>query len=236
MLKSAHYMAYQSIKQLPEGERPRERLLKFGAHNLSNAQLLAIIIRTGGGNKSAIDLAIELLNSFGNLNTIENASLSELACFKGMGKAKVTQIKAAFQLGRRLLEEHHKEGPIFSTGYDVYAYYHRYFKNIKKEIFRCALLDAKNRLFKDCRISEGTLTNSLIHPRESFKDAIKESAASVIFVHNHPSGDTNPSIEDICITERLVNAGKIIGIAVLDHVIIGDDGYTSMFERGYIKK
>jgi DNA repair protein RadC len=229
-------MAYQSIKQWPEGERPRERLLKFGAHNLSDAQLLAIILRTGGGSKSALDLAIEMLNSFGTLDKIDHASLSEFASIKGIGKAKVAQIKAALELGRRLLEEHNQRGPVFSTGHDVYAYYRRLFKSLKKEVFRCAMLDAKNRVFRECRISEGTLTNSLIHPREAFRNAIKESAASVIFAHNHPSGDTTPSREDILITERLVNAGEIVGIKVLDHVIIGDEKYTSMFEKGYINK
>lgn len=236
MLKSADFMGYQSIKQWPKGERPRERLIKFGAHNLSDAQLLAIIIRTGGSGKSALDLAIEMLNSFGNLTKLKNASLSEFACFNGMGKAKVSQIKAALELGRRLFEEHQQKGPVFLTGHDVYTYYRLHFKSLKKEVFRCAMLDAKNRIFKDCRISEGTLTNSLIHPREAFKEAIKESAASVIFVHNHPSGDTSPSREDIVMTERLTKAGEIIGIKVLDHVIIGDDRYTSMLDKGYIKK
>jgi DNA repair protein RadC len=228
-------MGYQSIKKWPEGERPRERLLKYGAHNLSEAHLLAIILRTGGGGKSAIDLALEILNSFGDLKKIENAAPGEFAPFKGMGNAKIAQIKAAFELGKRLLEEPHGKGPVFSSGYDVYLYYHQRFKNIKKEVFRCSMLDAKNRIFKDYRISEGTLTNSLIHPREAFRDAIKESAASVIFVHNHPSGDPSPSREDILITERLVNAGELVGIKVLDHVIIGDEKYTSMMEKGYIK-
>jgi DNA repair protein RadC len=229
-------MGYQSIKQWPESERPRERLLKYGAHNLSDAQLLAIILRTGGGSKSALDLAIELINTFGNLKRIEVAALGEFASLKGMGDAKVAQIKAAFELGRRLLEEPHDRGPSFSSGYNVYIYYRKHFKNIHKEEFRCALLDAKNRLFRDCRVSEGTLTNSLIHPREAFRDAIKESAASVIFIHNHPSGDPNPSREDIVITERLARAGEIIGIKVLDHIIIGDDTYISMMEKGYIKR
>lgn len=235
MVKSLHLMGYQSIKKWPEGERPRERLLKHGAHNLSAAQLLAIILRTGGGGKSAIDLAIEILNSFGDLKNIENASLVEFTSFKGMGNAKVAQLKAAFELGKRMLEEPNEKGPVFSSGQDVYLYYTRRFKNLKKEVFHCAMLDAKNRIFKDCRVSEGTLTNSLIHPREAFRDAIKESAAFVIFVHNHPSGDTSPSREDISITDRLFNAGEIVGIKVLDHVIIGDGKYTSMMEKGYIK-
>jgi DNA repair protein RadC len=229
-------MGYQSIKEWPEGERPRERLLKYGARTLSDAQLMAILLRTGGGGKSAVDLAIEILHSFGSLKKIEHASPREFASLKGMGDVKVAQLKAAFELGRRLLDEPHEKGPTCSSGYDVYTYYRQRLRNLKKEVFRCAMLDAKNRIFQDSRISEGTLTNSLIHPREAFRDAIKESAVSVIFVHNHPSGDPGPSREDIMITERLVDAGEIVGIKVLDHVIIGDDTYTSMMEKGYIKK
>jgi DNA repair protein RadC len=229
-------MGYKSIKDWPEGERPRERLLRDGAHSLTVAQLLAIILGTGGGGRSALDLAIEVLNTFGELRKIEMASLIELTSVKGMGKAKVAQVKAAFELGRRLAEEPFIRGPAFSSGHDVYSYYHGRLKNLKKEIFYCLMLDAKNRILKDCRISEGTLTNSLIHPREAFKDAIKESAAAVIFVHNHPSGDPGPSREDILITERLVNVGDLIGIRVLDHIIVGDGKYTSMRETGYIKK
>jgi DNA repair protein RadC len=228
-------MGFKSIKDWPEGERPRERLLSHGVSNLTNAQLLAIILRTGGGGKSALDLAMEILDSFKELKNIESASLNEFISIKGMGKAKFTQLKAAFELGRRLNEEPNKKGPIFSSGSDVYTYFSPRFKNLKKEVFWCAMLDAKNRIIHDCRISEGTLTNSLIHPREAFREAIKESAASVIFVHNHPSGDPSPSKEDILITERLVSAGAIIGIKVLDHVILGYDKYTSMMEKGYIK-
>jgi DNA repair protein RadC len=228
-------MSYQSIKKWPEGERPRERLLKYGADSLSDAHLLAIILRTGGGGKSAIDLAIELLNSFRDLKGIENAAAREFASFKGVGNAKVAQLKSAFELGRRLLDEPRRSGPVFSSGHDVYTYYRQRLKDLKKEIFRCAMLDAKNRVFRDCRVSEGSLTNSLVHPREAFRDAIKEAAASVIFVHNHPSGDPSPSREDISITERLASVGEIVGIKVLDHVIIGDNKYISMMEKGYVK-
>ena len=229
-------MGYQSIREWPEGERPRERLLKWGAGSLSDAQLLAIMLRTGAGGRSAVDLAVEILSSFGNLKEIGNASLNELAAFKGVGSAKAAQMMAAFELGRRLLGETREKCPVFSSGKDVYLFYRHFFDNRKKEIFRSALLDAKNRMLRDCRVSEGTLTNSLIHPREAFRDAIKESAASVIFVHNHPSGDPTPSREDIAITERLVDVGEIVGIKVLDHVIIGDGKYTSMMEKGYMKK
>ncbi len=227
-------MGYQSIKKWPEGERPRERLLKYGADSLSDAQLLAIVLHTGGGGKSALDLAIEILTLFADLKGIENASHMEFKPFKGVGKAKVAQLKAAFELGRRLLEEPCEKGPAFSSGNDVYVYYRQRLGNLKKEVFRCAMLDAKDRIVRDTRVSEGTLTHSLIHPREAFRDAIKESAASVIFVHNHPSGDPSPSREDILITERLVEVGELIGIKVLDHVIIGYDKYTSMMEKGYI--
>ncbi len=228
-------MAYKSIKNWPEEERPRERLLKLGADNLSNAQLLAIILRTGGGGKSAIDLAMEMLDSFKNLKNIDSASIKEFAALKGIGSAKATQIKAAFELGRRLFRETDFKGPVFLSSQDVYSYYHPLVKDLKKEIMFCALLDAKNRIFKDCRISEGTLTNSLIHPREAFRNAIRESAASVIFVHNHPSGDPSPSREDISITERLVHTGEIVGIKVLDHIIIGHGKHISLMDNGYIK-
>jgi DNA repair protein RadC len=235
MLKSPILMGHKSIKDWPESERPRERLLRDGARSLSAAQLLAIMLRTGGEGRSALDLAMEILGTFGDLMKIETASLREFTNIKGMGKAKVAQLKAAFELGRRLMEEPFMRGPAFSSGHEVYSYYHSRFKNLKKEVFCCMLLDAKNRILKDCKVSEGTLTNSLIHPREAFKDAIKESAASVIFVHNHPSGDPSPSREDIQVTERLVNAGEVIGINVLDHIIMGDGKYTSMKEKGYIK-
>jgi len=229
-------MGYKSIKKWPEGERPRERLLKYGAHNLSDAQLLAIILRTGWGGKSAIDLAVEMLHAFGDLKRIESASPGEFVSFKGMGSAKIAQIKASFELSRRLLEKPNEKGPQCFSGNDVYLYYCQRFRNVNKEVFYCALLNAKNRIFRDNRISEGTLTNALIHPREAFREAIKESAASVIFIHNHPSGDPSPSREDILITERLVEAGDIVGIKVLDHVIIGDGQFASMMEKGYIKK
>ncbi|MBI4685412.1 MAG: DNA repair protein RadC [Nitrospirae bacterium] len=228
-------MAYKSIKDWPEDERPRERLLKSGAETLSGAQLLAIILRTGGGGKSAIDVAMEMLGTFKSLKKIENAPLKELTSVKGIGSAKAAQIKAAFELGRRLLRESDEKGPMFSSSRDVYSYYHPIVKDLKKEVLLCAMLDAKNRLLGDRRISEGTLTNSLIHPREAFSNAIREYAASVIFVHNHPSGDPTPSREDVSITERLIQTGEIIGIKVLDHVIIGQNKHVSLIDDGYIK-
>jgi DNA repair protein RadC len=228
---------YESIKKWPEEERPRERLLKFGAGGLSTAQLLAIILRSGNRDKSAIELAREVLMCFDGLKEVEDAAAAELSQIKGMGSAKVAQLKAAFELGRRLLQNQEDaalKNPSFKNGKEVYEYYRPKFYGMKKERFLCALLDTKNRVFKEIIVSEGTLTSSLVHPREVFRDAIKEAAASVMFVHNHPSGDPNPSRDDLSITERLVETGRVIGINVLDHIIISDGKYLSLLEKGYI--
>jgi DNA repair protein RadC len=227
-------MPDQKIKDWPENERPRERLIKYGAESLSDAQLLAIILRTGSGEKGVLGLSMALLDSFKTLRNIDAASISELSSMKGLGTAKIAQIKAAFELGKRLMGEPSDGKPVFSSSHSIYSYFAPRFKNLKKEFFIGVLLDAKNRLIRECKVSEGTLTNSLIHPREAFKEAVKESAASVIFVHNHPSGDPTPSRDDIVITERLKSAGDIIGISVLDHVIIGDGKYVSLKEKGVL--
>lgn len=230
-------MRDKSIKKWPLDKRPRERLLKFGAGGLSTAQLLAIILRTGDRNKSAIQLARELLVHFSSLREMEDAASAEYSNIKGMGNAKIAQLKAAFELGRRLLQSDEytiSKNPSFRKSKDVYDYYRSKFYGFKKERFLCVLLDTKNRVFKETVISEGTLTSSLVHPREVFRYAIKEAAASVLFVHNHPSGDPEPSADDINITRRLIETGKIVGIHVLDHVVIADGTYTSLMEKGYI--
>lgn len=227
-------MADPKIKDWPENERPRERLIKYGAESLSDAQLLAIILRTGGEGKSVLNLSIELMDKFKGFRNIDSAPIADLSSMKGIGKAKIAQLKAAFELGKRLMRESLGSNPLFSSSRLVYSYFSPLLKNVKKEIFLCALLDAKNRLVREVRVSEGTLTNSPIHPREAFREAIRESAASVIFVHNHPSGDPEPSRDDIAITEKLKATGEIIGIAVLDHVIIGDGKYVSLKEKGIL--
>ncbi len=230
-------MEYKSIKKWPEDERPRERLFRFGANGLSTAQLLAIILSTGGKNKSALELARELLMRFSSVKEIEDASAAEFSKIKGMGSAKIAQLKAAFELGRRLLQsgaDNVLQMPSFKNSKRVYDYYRPKFYGLKKERFLCAMLDAKNRVFKEAIVSDGTLTSSLVHPREVFRYAIKEAAASVLFVHNHPSGDPSPSKDDIVITERLVETGKIVGINVLDHIIVSDGKYVSLMEKGYL--
>ncbi len=227
-------MSDPKVKHWPENERPRERLIKYGAESLSDAQLLAIILRTGSSKKGVISLAMSLLDKYKTLKNIDTASIKELSLIDGLGIAKIAQIKAAFELGKRLMSESDHDRPIFSSSNAVYSYFAPRFKNLKKELFISILLDVKNRLIREFKVSEGTLTNSLIHPREAFKEAVKESAASVIFVHNHPSGDPTPSRDDITITERLKSAGEIIGISVLDHVIIGDGKYISLKEKGIL--
>ncbi|HTZ17970.1 MAG TPA: DNA repair protein RadC [Dissulfurispiraceae bacterium] len=222
------------VNEWPEDERPRERLLKRGPEALSNAQLLAIILRTGNGDKGVMDLAIEFIDHFKDLRSIDCASVADLASIKGVGTAKIAQIKAAFELGKRLMAESHDGSPLFSSSSAVHSFFAPRFKNLKKELFLCLLLDTKNRLIKEVRISEGTLTNSLIHPREAFREAVKESAASVIFVHNHPSGDPAPSRDDISVTERLKQAGELVGISVLDHIIVGDGSFVSLKEKGIL--
>jgi len=230
-------MKCKSIKNWPEEERPRERLLMLGASGLSTAQLLAIILRTGNKDKSALDLARELLMRFESLKKIEDASVAEFSKTKGLGSAKIAQIKAALELGRRFLKNDANklsQMPSFKNSTEVYDYYSPKFYNLKKERFLCAMLDAKNRVFKETVVSDGILTSSLVHPREVFRPAIKEAAASVLFIHNHPSGDPAPSKDDIDITERLVKTGELVGIKVLDHVIIGNGKYLSLMDKGYI--
>lgn len=228
-------MRYRGIKNWPEDERPRERLLRYGAEELSLAQLMAVILRTGGKNKTALELSREILNTFGGLRDIEDASMSELSSIAGMGPAKIAQLRSAFELGRRLIMSEtgrRSSFPHFRDSRHVYEHYMPVFAGLKKERFLCALLDSKNRVFRETVVSEGTLTASLVHPREVFRNAIKEAAASVIFVHNHPSGDPSPSADDLDITRRLMETGRIVGIRVLDHVIIGDGSYCSVMENG----
>jgi len=225
----------QSIKDWPEDERPRERLLRYGPEILSNAQILSIILRTGSDDGTAMDLARALLQRFGSLRGLESAGLAELCSVKGIGPAKAAQIKAAFTLSKRLRGEPSDPKDPFRTSEDVYRFYSARIDGLKKEIFICVLLDGKNRPFKDITISEGTITSSPVHPREVFGPAIREAAVGVLFVHNHPSGDPTPSREDIEITKRLVKTGEMVGIKVLDHIIIGNNGsYLSFLDKGLL--
>ncbi|MCK5381602.1 MAG: DNA repair protein RadC [Candidatus Latescibacteria bacterium] len=224
----------ESIKTWPEDERPRERLIKHGAGALSDAQLLAIVLRSGdaGSKRSAVDLARTLLGHFGGFRALDRAPVSELCEVKGIGPAKATEVMAALEIGKRFAREGKGPRTMIRTSSDVARFYFPTMRDLKKEVFKCVLLDGKNRMMKDVTISEGSLSVSVVHPREVFNPVVRESAAAVLFVHNHPSGDPTPSEEDIEVTKQLVEAGKILGIRVLDHVIIGDGRSVSFVELG----
>jgi DNA repair protein RadC len=221
------------VKDWPENERPRERLMAYGPASLSEAQLLAIVIRSGRSGRTAVDLGRDLLEHFGSLAGVEQAAIKEICMVKGIGPAKAVEIKAAIELGRRY-QKPSIAGASFCSSLDVAGYYRPRMKDLKQETFRCALLDTKNKIIREEMISIGSLSASLVHPRDSFKSAIRESAAAVIFIHNHPSGDVKPSQEDILLTRRLVQAGEVLGIQVLDHIIIGDGSYFSFKDQGLV--
>jgi DNA repair protein RadC len=224
------------IKDWPEGDRPREKLLARGAEALSEAELLALILRTGdaASKTSAVDQGRLLLNRFSDLPQLARATTSELCSLSGIGPAKAAELQAVFELARRLSANNMQCGAIYSSAEAVFQRYRNHFLNHKKEVFLALLLDAKNRFIRDIRISEGSLTASIVHPREVFSAVVRDSAAAVLFVHNHPSGDPTPSNEDIAITKRLNEAGSILGVRVLDHIIIGRDQYISLADMGHM--
>lgn len=217
------------IKDISKENRPRERLEKNGVHVLSDAELLAIIFKTGNKEENAIVMSDRLITKYG-LGKLNELSLKELQEIKGIGPAKSMQIKALFEFNKRHSLAKRDGEPIKSAR-DVFEYASQRLTTNQQENFMILLLDSKNRIVKDEVISIGTLNASIIHPREVFKSAIRESANSIILVHNHPSGDPEPSIEDEQITEKLFEAGEILNIKVLDHVIIGKDKFWSFKEK-----
>lgn len=224
-----------SIKDWPEDERPREKLLKSGPDTLTNAELIALVIGTGiktkHGSYSAIDISKNLIQIYGTLNNLANISADEMAASEGMGKAKAAKVIAAVELGRRILSQKNGNNIKFRCSEEVANYYIPLMKDLKKEQFKVILLDVKNKIIKDILVSQGSLTSSIVHPREVLRPAIQSSAASVIFVHNHPSGDPEPSTDDIEITNRLCKSCSIIGINMLDHIIVAENGYYSFRQK-----
>jgi len=222
-----------TIHDLPVPERPRERLQKFGAESLSAQEILALILGRGIAGESVMVTAQRLLSQFGSLKGIAGASVEELSQVKGIGLAKASQIKAASELANRLEGySEASEKPLLKTPEDVANLVRRRLKGKKKEHFLAILLDTRSRLIKVSEISVGSLDASIVHPREAFREVISASAASVIFVHNHPSGDPTASEDDIKLTKRLAEAGELMGIEVLDHIIIGDKKYLSLKREG----
>lgn len=224
-----------TIKQLPLDERPREKLYEKGPKELSNTELLAIIIRTGNRKESAIDLARKVLDLDGDgLEFLKDSTLEELIQVQGIGKCKAAQLLAAVELGKRIGSSDVVKPKKITSPRDVSDYMMKEMKGYKKEFFKTIMLDTKNNIICYEDISVGSLNSSIVHPREVFNRAIKRSSASIILVHNHPSGDPTPSKEDINITRRLVEAGQIIGIRVLDHIIVGNKRYVSLKEEEII--
>lgn len=222
------------IKELPADERPREKMKERGAQALGNSELLAILLRTGNFQESALRIAENLLDRQGGLAGFGNATMEEFEQVKGVGEAKAITVMAAIELGRRVTTLAPTERVIIRTPDDVAALLMPRFRYETKESFIAILLSTKNHVLKTPVISVGSLNASIVHPRELFREAINASAATVILAHNHPSGDPAPSPEDVSLTRKLVEAGKLLDIPVLDHIILGDGKYISFKEKGIL--
>ena len=214
------------IKEIALDQRPRERLKTKGIDSLSDAELLAIILQHGSFGENVIDLSHRLISTF-SLNRLNSLSLSELMRIKGIGLAKAAKIVAAFELSKRVNSGRICE-KVISNASNIADHYIEKLKDKKKEYFIAVFLDSKNKIIKDEIISIGTLNSSLVHPREVFKEAIKNSANSIILVHNHPSGDCEASDEDLVITKKMKEAGEVVGIKILDHLIMGKEDHHSL--------
>ena len=220
----------EKIRYSVKDEFPREKMLKDGVKSLSNAELIAVLLRTGSKNKSVMELADELLKVDNEgIRFLKSASIEELCEIDGIGVSKASLIKVALELGVRIAESEVVRYQV-KNPWDIYKYYMESMRYLKEEIFKTVLLNTKNEIITDIDVSHGTLNSSLVHPREVFKNAIKKSANKIILIHNHPSGNVEPSTEDINITNRLIECGKIIGIEIIDHIIIGDGIYFSFKE------
>lgn len=221
-----------TMHELPNTERPRERLIHFGASVLSTTELLAIQLRAGTRERSALGLAEQVLTQCEGLRGVATASLEDLEKIKGIGPVKAVEILASVELGKRLVALAPEERPCIRGPQDVANLLMPEMRDLKKEYLKSLLLDSKNRVMKIQTVSIGILDSSLVHPREVFKDAIVASSAAIIVAHNHPSGDPTPSPEDKRITQRLHEAGQLIGIDLLDHIVIGDNRWVSLKQIG----
>ncbi|AZK48971.1 RadC family protein [Paenibacillus lentus] len=220
------------LRDLPSEERPRERMMQYGAGSLSHAELLAILFRTGTRDESAVHLAHRVLSSIGGIRNLVDISLDELVKLRGIGPAKALQLKAGIELGQRLAKARLPEAQVIRSPRDAADILMEQLRYLQKEHFVCLFLNTKNHIIAQETLSIGSLNSSIVHPREVFRAAIKCSSASVVCAHNHPSGDPTPSPEDIRMTERLCEAGEIVGIDVLDHIVIGDGEFISLKEQG----
>jgi DNA repair protein RadC len=212
-------------------ETPRERILRLGADALSDDELLSLVLGRDG-RRSAIDVARKLLLDYGSLRRLATRAPRELAEGAGIDDKEATRLAALFGLSRRLMGERLRQGMLFANPRQIFDHYHGVLRDKKREMFLVVLLDARHRVLGEEIVSEGSLTTSIVHPREVFLPAVRESAGAMVLVHNHPSGDPRPSDEDVAVTRRLVHAAELLGIRVLDHVIVGDGVYSSFKETG----
>ncbi len=222
------------IKDLPENERPRERLERYGAEALACHELLAILLHTGTSRMSAIEIAENIFREIRDPSGLRDKTIHELAAFRGVGKAKAITILAALELGKRALQET-REFPKIVSSEDVFRLVHDDLSDLKQEVLLALYLDLKNRLIAKKTIFIGGLNQSLVHPREVFKYAVKYSAYAVLLVHNHPSGDPEPSRQDLEVTDILRKAGELMQIPLVDHIVVGKDRYRSINEYGQKK-
>jgi DNA repair protein RadC len=223
------------IKKWPQEERPREKLANLGPQSLSSAELLAILLSNGTANLNALDIGKELLKKFDSIGNLSQATLQELREIEGIGPAKAITLQAAFQLSKNIQREIAEDKVTYIRNpADVAKIFIPQLGQLKQEVFAIALLDSSGKYMFSRNITRGIINASLIHPREVFRLAIKEAATAVILAHNHPSGQLKPSNEDLAITRQLVDAGKLIGIPVKDHLIIAGNGFLSLNEEGYI--
>lgn len=223
------------IKSLPQDERPVEKSLSYGMDSLSNAELLAILIGSGGRNKSAIGLAEDVIAFFGDgICGLMRSSAEELMGIKGIGRFKAARIIAAAELGKRISTMPRVKRIQITDSEEIANLFIEDMRYENREIFKALLLNSRGEIMSIETVSVGELTSTPVHPREVFSAAVKRGAAAVVFVHNHPSGDPSPSEADIDITERLMACGKILGINVLDHIIIGDGQFSSLSSSGYM--
>ncbi len=222
------------IPRWPKNERPRERLLQDGPQHLTEAELLGILLGKGTRRKTAIDLGRELLDRYESLPKLFSRSPSELTMVKGIGSAKAAVLSAAFELVRRIQSRKDADRPVFKRSSDVANHYLPLMRDLRKEVFKVLLLNRANRFIREVFVSEGTLDASIVHPRDVFKEAVLEPAAGIILIHNHPSGNPSPSDEDLRITKQLVEAGRLLGINVYDHIILAGENYRSLADEGLL--
>jgi DNA repair protein RadC len=220
-----------AVRELPPEERPRERLLRLGPEALKDAELIAVLFRSGTRKMGAVALAEQVVRKFKNIRGIAQASIEQLKEVPGLGEVKAIEIKAALELGKRLASHRNEQRDKISSAEDVYRIMLHVFRDREVEMFKALLLNAKNEVIRVSDVSQGGVDATAAMPREVFRDAVRDLAVSIIVCHNHPSGDPEPSRADISLTKRLMEAGEMVGIQVLDHVIFGDSRYVSLKER-----